>query len=186
MKKKILEGLGGLRLLPPRCIWAHLNRKSGAVVHHGAVYVHALSPCLLTAPRLHRDDRPLTPHRPNGVGGEMGADGDRERRREGRRVVFFFLLPFHFLLQTQPGDRGGGMTAASAGPRSTTGPPATSRVIYDAVKTYAVFLILSPPLLFPFSSASPGVTVLSLTPQTLPRTSETEQLVSGSRCPFIC
>lgn len=144
-------------------------------MHHGAVYVRALSPCLLAPPRLHRDDRPLTPPRPKG-GREIGADRDGERKREGRRVVFF-LLPFHFLLQTQPEDRRGGMTAASAGPRSTTGPPATCRVIYDAVKTYAVFL--SPP----FSSASPGVTALSLT---LLRMSETEQLVSGARCPFIC
>lgn len=59
-------------------------------------------------------------------------------------------LPFHFFLQTQPGDIGGGMMVASTCPRSTIGLPAMSPVIYDAVKMYTVF-----------SVASPRVTVLS-------------------------
>lgn len=90
--------------------------------------------------------------------------------REGDRERADMFLPFHFFLQTQPGDRGGGMMVASACPRSTIGLPATSSVIYDAVKMYTVF-----------SLASPRVTVLSQMPQT-PRVLRCSHI----SCPFIC
>ncbi|CAJ1081679.1 unnamed protein product, partial [Xyrichtys novacula] len=54
-----------------------------------------------------------------------------EKETEGADM----FLPFHFFLQTQPGDTGGGMMVASTCPRSTIGLPAMSPMIYDAVKS---------------------------------------------------
>ncbi|MEQ2213146.1 hypothetical protein XENOCAPTIV_010333 [Xenoophorus captivus] len=70
--------------------------------------------------------------------------------KRGERGVF---LSFHFSLQTQPGDMGGGMMGASTCPRSTIGLPAMSLMIYDAIKMNTVFFFLSFTL--------PRVTVLS-------------------------
>lgn len=128
-----------LKRLPP----LHLNRAKPRALGDHVLFLFLSQLCIQKTPAKRgtvlwprRDDgRPQPPTPPTERSMLM------ERRDGGSRRVF---LPFHFFSSdTARGHRRRDGGSFSLPPRSTIGLPATSPVIYDAVKSYTVFSVAS-------------------------------------------